>query len=69
MFPEMKLCSLVPESTFMYLLGNYILLRLVLGRLIVGIYIASQIHECGNWETEYYNSVLEITVFFWEYIL
>jgi hypothetical protein len=20
----------------------------------------SQIHECGNWETEYYNSVLEI---------
>ncbi len=21
----------------------------------------SEIHECGNWETEYYNSVLEIT--------
>jgi hypothetical protein len=21
----------------------------------------SQIHECGNWETEYYNSGLEIT--------
>ncbi len=29
----------------------------------------SQIHECGNWETEHYNSVLEITQFhFWEYI-
>ncbi len=22
---------------------------------------SSQIHECGNWETEHYNSVLEIT--------
>jgi hypothetical protein len=29
----------------------------------------SQIHECGNWETEHYNSVLEITSpHFWEYI-
>jgi hypothetical protein len=31
----------------------------------------SQIHECGNWETEHYNSVLEITrphsFIFWEY--
>jgi hypothetical protein len=30
----------------------------------------SQIHECGNWETEHYNSVLEITrsSFIWEYV-
>jgi hypothetical protein len=32
----------------------------------------SQIHECGNWETEHYKSVLEITwqrpFHFWEYI-
>jgi hypothetical protein len=31
----------------------------------------SQIHECGNWETEHYNSVWEITkpqsFIFWEY--
>jgi hypothetical protein len=31
------------------------------GRLILAIYKnRSQISECGNWETEHYNSVLEI---------
>jgi hypothetical protein len=33
----------------------------------------SQIHECGNWETEHYNSVLEIMrlfsfLFIWPFI-
>jgi hypothetical protein len=32
----------------------------------------SQIHECGHWETEYYNYVLEIMrarrFYFWEHI-
>jgi predicted kinase len=35
-----------------------------IGRPIQGIY-TSQIHECGNWEKEHYNSVLEIAM---EYI-
>jgi hypothetical protein len=33
-----------------------------IGRPILGIYSLNraQIHECGNWETGHYNSVLEI---------
>ncbi len=41
-----------PISTYV-LCGHFIY-------LIVEIY-KSQIHECGNWDTEHYNSVLEIT--------
>jgi hypothetical protein len=34
-----------------------------IGRLVLGIYksLTGTVHECGNWETEHYNSVLEIT--------
>ncbi len=36
-----------------------------IGRLILEIYInLSYINECRNWETNHYNSVLEITVLF-----
>ncbi len=35
-----------------------------IGRPILEILNLSQIYECRNWETEYYNSVLEITVSF-----
>ncbi len=36
------------------------------GRPILEIYNSPQIYECRNWETEHYNSVLEITVLFLE---
>ncbi len=40
-----------------------------IGRPIPEIYInLSPINECRNWETEHYDSVLEITLYFWEYI-
>ncbi len=56
----------------MYLWAIYIFPRPELERLIVGM-DHSQIHDCWNWETEHYNSVLEITrphslSHFWEYI-
>ncbi len=64
----MNLCDLVPSSTFMYLWAIYIFPGSVclfgcskIGRPTLGIYNHSQIHECGNWETENYNSVCEIT--------
>ncbi len=58
-----------PIPTFMYLWAIYIFPGSVclsgcskIGRSILGIYInCSQIHECGTWETEHYNSGLEIT--------
>jgi hypothetical protein len=70
--PEMKLRGLlVPNS---YIHGSvrdlYIFPGSVclfgcrkIGRPILEIYTVnpSQIHECENWETEHYNSVLEIT--------
>jgi hypothetical protein len=57
-----------PIPTFMYLWAIYTFSGSVclfgcnkIGRLILGIINRSQIHECGNWETEHYNSVLKIT--------
>ncbi len=57
-FPELNCVASFTISTFMYLWAICIFPRSVLGRPIVGIYKS---HECGNWETEHYNSVLEIT--------
>jgi hypothetical protein len=56
-----------PIPTFTYLQAIYIFPESVclfgcskIGRLILGIYKSSQIHECGNWGTEDYNFFLEI---------
>jgi hypothetical protein len=66
----MKLCGLDPNSYIhvpvsesdLYIprIGLPIWLHKI-GRQILGVYInRSQIHKCGNWETEHYSSVLEI---------
>ncbi len=56
--------------TFMYLWAIYMFPGSMcllgcskIGRLILGLQYINwkQIHDCGNWETEHYNSVLEIT--------
>ncbi len=59
----------VPISTFMCLRAIYIFpgaLHIILcsriGRSILEYINLSQIYGCRNWETEYYDSVLEITV-------
>jgi hypothetical protein len=58
-----------PIPTVMYLGAIYIFPGLVslfgcskIGRPILGIYksLTDTVHEWGNWETEHYNSVLEI---------
>ncbi len=53
--------AMFPIYTLMYRWGIYIFPRLVLGRPIMGICKSFTDHECGNWETEHYNSVLETT--------
>jgi hypothetical protein len=82
-FPEMKLRGLVPFSNIhvSQSVRNSFIPRLVLlfgcskiDGSVLGIYSInrSHIHECGNWETEHYNSVLENSkaaqFHFWEYI-
>ncbi len=59
--------ALFPVPTFMYLWEIYIFPRSVclvgcrkIGRLILGIYKSLTDTEFGNWDTEHYNSVLEI---------
>ncbi len=61
----------VPISTFMYLWAIYIFQRSVhifpfsrIGRPILETYKSLTDIVCRNWETEHYNSVLEITVSF-----
>ncbi len=62
-FPEMKLRG--PRSQFLH---SCICSQI--GRPILGNINRSQIYECGNWETEHYNYVREITrpCSFYEYI-
>ncbi len=76
-FPEINLCSLVPNSYIQVFVSD-----LYIPRIGLPIWLqqnnadgsweyinCSQIHECGNWKTEHYNSVWEKTQFhFWEYI-
>ncbi len=45
-------------------IGPHISLEQNIGRPILEIYESLKIYECGNWETEHYNSVLEITISF-----
>ncbi len=74
----MKLCSLVPNSYILVSVGDLYIPRISLigckkkaDRSWEDIN-RSQIYECGYWETEHCNSVLEITrpwkFHFWEYI-
>ncbi len=68
-FPEMKLRGLVTSfyinvsvSDFYVFPGSVYLFGFSkIGRLILENMNRSQKHECGNWETTHYNSVLEIT--------
>jgi hypothetical protein len=78
-YPEMKLRGHVPNS-YIHVSVSY----LYIPRIGLPIWLKqnrqtnpgninrSQIHECKNWETEQYNSVLEITrrysFHFWEYV-
>jgi hypothetical protein len=61
-FPEMKLHGLVPYF-YIHVPSHDIYIPMIGPRRTDRSweYInRSQIHECGNWETEHYNSVLEI---------
>jgi hypothetical protein len=49
-FPKMKLRGLVPNSYIHVSVSDFYIFQ-----------DRSRIHECGNWETEHYNSFLEIT--------
>jgi hypothetical protein len=65
-FPEIKLRDLVPNSYIHVSVSDLYIPRIGMPVLLQADqsweYInCSQIHECGNWETEHYNSVLEIT--------
>ncbi len=66
--PEMKLSGLNPNShiqvsscsLYIHRIGLPIWLSKI-GIPILEIYKSFMRHECGNWETKHYNSVLEIT--------
>jgi hypothetical protein len=61
----MKLPGLVLNFNIDVSVSNFY----IFPRLVFGKPICSQIHKCGNKETEHYNPVLEITKFhFWKYI-
>jgi hypothetical protein len=66
----MKLCSLVPNTYIHVSVSNYYVFSLYQSACLVAAKWAdlsweyknrTQIHECENWETEHYDSVLEIT--------
>jgi hypothetical protein len=52
--PRSQFLNMYPGSVFLFSCNK-------IGRPILEYINRSQIHECGNWETELYNSVLEIT--------
>jgi hypothetical protein len=63
----MKLSDHVPNSYIHVSVSDLYILRIgppfdcsKIDRLIWEYINGSQIHECGNWETEHYKSVLEI---------
>ncbi len=59
-FPEMKLCGLV-LNLYIHVSVSYLCIPTISPRqTILGI-SHRYVHECGNWETEHYNFVLEIT--------
>jgi hypothetical protein len=69
-FPEMKLRGLVPNSYTHVSVSDLYIPRIgvpsvfgcsKIGRPILGIYKLSQVQDCGNYKTEQYISVLEIT--------
>ncbi len=67
-FPEMKPRGLVPNSYIHVSVSDLYISRSGLHiwlqqhrQTYPGNIDRSQIHECGNWEPEHYNSVLEIT--------
>ncbi len=64
-FPEMKPCGLVPISYIRVYVSHLYIPRIGMPISLQqsrqtdpgNISICSQIHECGNWEAEHYNSV------------
>jgi hypothetical protein len=66
-FPEMKLFDLIPNSYIHVSVSDLYIPRIGLPIWLQqnsltdpGNINRPQIHECGNWETEHYNSVLEM---------
>jgi hypothetical protein len=51
----MKLRGLIPNFYIHISVSD-----LYISRMGLPILLQPQIHECGNWETEHYNSLLEI---------
>ncbi len=54
LYPEIKLHGLIPNSYINISVSDLYTSR-------IGLPVWLQVHEYGNWETEHFNSVLEIT--------
>ncbi len=53
-FPELQPCGIIPSEQLFPKIGLSIWLQQNRHTVPGNIYIAHRLHECGNWETEYY---------------